>query len=132
MQAWLRAFEYRRSSMKAGYVIGMVITVIAGVLMGQGVAYQHAESCSGSLGYVISNCFSDIRQFTFTIGIVVGIPGWYLLHSGGAILGATALGFGIGYAAGGHRYSALIGGLLALAGAAATFRSVSAQAAGTA
>jgi hypothetical protein len=117
--------------MKSRYVIGLMITVIAGVLMGQGVAYQHSETCSGSLSYVISNCFSDIRQFTFTIGIVVGIPGWYLLGNPGAIFGGTALGFGIGYAAGGHPYSAVIGGLLALAGGAVTFRWVSARVAET-
>jgi hypothetical protein len=113
--------------MKRSYVIGLVITVVAGVLMGQGVAYQHSETCSGSLSYVISNCFSDIREFTFTIGILVGIPGWYLLRNGAAVMGATALGFGLGYAAGGHRYSALIGGVLALVGAAATFRWISAR-----
>jgi hypothetical protein len=111
---------------KPSFVIGLAIVAFSGALMGLGVGYEHAETCTGSLSYVLDHCFTGIRQFTFTIGILVGIPGWAILKNGQAILGPLAVGFGLGYAAGGHRFSALAGGVIALFGAWVTVRVVSA------
>jgi hypothetical protein len=105
-------------------VIGLVIVLLAGALMGLGVAYQHSQTCSGSLHFVLTHCFSSIRQYLFTIGILVGIPGWYLVRTSLAIGGGMALGFGVGYGVGGHQYSALIGIVCAVVGAAALLRAV--------
>jgi hypothetical protein len=60
--------------------------------------------------------------YLFTIGILVGIPGWYLVRTPLAITGAMALGFGVGYGLGGHQYSAVLGIVAAVAGAGALLR----------
>ena len=112
--------------MKPSFVIGLAIAAFSGALMGLGVGYEHPETCTGSLTYVLDHCFTSIRQYTFTIGVLVGIPGWAILKNGQAILGPTAVGFGLGYGAGGHRFSVLIGAVIGLVGAWTTVRVVSA------